>query len=137
MACARAARHDPRSTTVATGLAERATWGSYVSGLNFLSHYVAEAPKNKVNDWLKAQDEAANQVPDIFTPDGFVAAQMIARAVSRGGDDVERMISALEGWQFIAPKGTQRIRQSDDAMLQPMFQVRHAPGERQVAGRCP
>ena len=65
-----------------------------------------------------------NQVPDIFTPDGFVAAQMIARAVTRGGDDVERMISALEGWQFAAPKGPQRIRQSDHAMLQPMFQVR-------------
>ena len=38
-----------------------------------------------------------NQVPDIFTPDGFVTGQMIQRAVSRGGDDVDRMISALEG----------------------------------------
>jgi branched-chain amino acid transport system substrate-binding protein len=65
-----------------------------------------------------------NQVPDLFTPDGFVAAQMIVRAVQRGGDDVERMITALEGWQFVAPKGTQRIRQSDHAMIQPMFQVR-------------
>ena len=73
----------------------------------------------------------ANQVPDIFTPDGFVTAQMIERAVSRGGDDVDRMISALEGWQFLAPKGTQRIRQSDHAMLQPMFQVR----TRQVNGK--
>jgi len=113
-----------RGTTVATGLAERATWGSYVPGLNFLSHYVAEAPKNKVNNWLVAKMKRRNQVPDIFTPDGFVTAQMIARAVTRGGDDVERMISALEGWQFAAPKGAQRIRQSDHAMLQPMFQVR-------------
>jgi len=120
-----------RGTTVATGLAERATWGSYVPGLNFLSHYVAEAPKNKVNDWLKTKMKRRNQVPDIFTPDGFVAAQMIARAVTRGGDDVERMISALEGWQFAAPKGAQRIRQSDHAMLQPMFQVR----TRQVNGK--
>jgi branched-chain amino acid transport system substrate-binding protein len=120
-----------RGTTVATGLAERATWGSYVPGLNFLSHYVAEAPKNKVNDWLKAKMKRRNQVPDIFTPDGFVTAQMIARAVTRGGDDVERMISALEGWQFAAPKGAQRIRQSDHAMLQPMFQVR----TRQVSGK--
>ena len=120
-----------RGTTVATGLAERATWGSYVPGLNFLSHYVAEAPKNKVNKWLVAKMKRRNQVPDIFTPDGFVAAQMIARAVTRGGDDVERMISALEGWQFAAPKGAQRIRQSDHAMLQPMFQVR----TRQVRGK--
>jgi branched-chain amino acid transport system substrate-binding protein len=120
-----------RGTTVATGLAERATWGSYVPGLNFLSHYVAEAPKNKVNTWLKAQMKRKNQVPDIFTPDGFVTAQMIQRAVSRGGDDVDRMISALEGFQFLAPKGVQRIRQTDHAMLQPMFQVR----TRQVNGK--
>ena len=113
-----------RGTTVATGLAERATWGSYVPGLNFLSHYVAEAPKNKINAWMMAKMKRRNQVPDIFTPDGFVTAQMIARAVTRGGDNVERMISALEGWQFAAPKGAQRIRQSDHAMLQPMFQVR-------------
>jgi branched-chain amino acid transport system substrate-binding protein len=120
-----------RGTTVATGLAERATWGSYVPGLNFLSHYVAEAPKNKVNTWLKVQMKRKNQVPDIFTPDGFVTGQMIQRAVSRGGDDVDRMISALEGFQFLAPKGVQRIRQTDHAMLQPMFQVR----TRQVNGK--
>jgi branched-chain amino acid transport system substrate-binding protein len=67
---------------------------------------------------------AKGQVPDIFTPDGFVAAQMIVRAVQRAGDNVENMIAALEGWQFVGPKGVQRIRQADHAMLQPMFQVR-------------
>jgi branched-chain amino acid transport system substrate-binding protein len=41
------------------------------------------------------------------------------------------MISALEGWQFAAPKGPQRIRQADHAMIQPMFQVR----TRQVNGK--
>ena len=113
------------STTVATGLAERATYPFYANGLNFLSHYVANAPKNKVNNWLVAAMRKKSQVPDIFTPDGFVAAQMIVRAVQRGGgDDVERMISALEGWQFVGPKGVYRIRQADHAMLQPMFQVR-------------
>jgi branched-chain amino acid transport system substrate-binding protein len=114
-----------KATEIATGLAERATWSSYVPGIEFLSHYVAEAPKNKVNDWLKAQMKRRNQVPDIFTPDGFVAGQMIVRAVQKGGgDDVDRMIASLEGWQFVGPKGTQRIRQADHAMLQPMFQVR-------------
>jgi branched-chain amino acid transport system substrate-binding protein len=121
-----------RSVQIATGLAERATWASYVSGINFLSHYVADAPKNKVNDWLKRQMRRRNQSPDIFTPDGFVAAQMIVRAVQKGGgDNVDRMISALEGWKFIGPKGPQRIRPEDHAMLQPMFQVRL----RQVGGR--
>jgi branched-chain amino acid transport system substrate-binding protein len=66
-----------------------------------------------------------NQVPDLFTPDGFVAGQMIVRALTRGSvSDVDRMISALEGWSFTGPKGQQTIRASDHAMLQPMFQVK-------------
>jgi branched-chain amino acid transport system substrate-binding protein len=114
-----------RSVQIATGLAERATWNSYVGGINFLSHYVYNAPKNPVNDWLVKKMKRRNQLPDIFTPDGFVAAQMIVRAVQRGGgDNVDRMIRALEGWRFIGPKGPQRIRPEDHAMLQPMFQVR-------------
>ena len=63
-------------------------------------------------------------MPDIFTPDGFVAAQMLARAITTGGgSDVEKMISALEGYEFLAPKGMQRIRPEDHAMSQPMFHV--------------
>jgi branched-chain amino acid transport system substrate-binding protein len=115
----------PQSTTVATGLAERATYPSFPAGVNFLSHYVSNAPKNKVNDWLVASMKKKSQVPDIFTPDGFVAAQMIVRAVGKGGGaDVDQMIASLEGWQFVGPKGTYRIRQADHALLQPMFQVK-------------
>ena len=110
---------------VTTGLAERATWSAFPSGIDFLSHYVWNAPKNKVNDWLVKKLRARNQAPDLFTPDGFNAGLMIARAVGKGGGtDVDRMISSLEGWQFVGPKGTNRIRQQDHALLQPMFQVR-------------
>jgi branched-chain amino acid transport system substrate-binding protein len=113
------------STTVTTGLAERTTWSSYPDGITFLSHYVSIAPDNKVNDWLKATMRKRNQVPDIFTPDGFVAAQMIVRAVQKtGGSDVDKMISALEGWQFVGPKGVMRVRQQDHALIQPMFSVK-------------
>ncbi len=113
------------STKVATGLAERNTWGSYAPKIDFLSHYVAEAPKNKINTWLRNRMRRNGQTPDLFTPDGFVAAQMIVRAVQKGGgSDVNRMISALEGWKLNAPKGAQQIRKSDHAMLQPMFHVR-------------
>ena len=34
------------------------------------------------------------------------------------------MISALEGWSFVGPKGQQTIRAADHAMIQPMFQVK-------------
>jgi branched-chain amino acid transport system substrate-binding protein len=116
-----------KATTVTTGLAQRDTWqgfGSAATQIKFLAHYVWNAPKNKVNDWLIAQMRKRNQIPDLFTPDGFVTAQMIAHAVGKAnGDNVDSMIGALEGWQFLAPKGIQRIRPQDHAMIQPMFQV--------------
>jgi branched-chain amino acid transport system substrate-binding protein len=113
---------------VVTGLAERATYptfGPVASKISFLSHYVSNAPKNKVNDFLVKSMRKRGQVPDLFTPDGFVAGQMIVHALSKGSvDSVDRMISALEGWSFTGPKGQQTIRASDHAMLQPMFQVK-------------
>ncbi|RDI75017.1 ABC-type branched-chain amino acid transport systems periplasmic component [Gaiella occulta] len=113
---------------VVTGLAERATYATFglvASQISFLSHYVYTAPKNKVNDYLVRSMRKRNQVPDLFTPDGFVAGQMIVRALEKGSaTDVDRMIAALEGWSFTGPKGQQTIRASDHAMLQPMFQVK-------------
>ena len=112
---------------VVTGLDQRAsysTFGPVASRISFLSHYVSNGPKNKVNDFLVRSMRKRSQVPDLFTPDGFVAGQMIVRALQRGSaSDVDRMISALEGWEFTGPKGQQQIRASDHAMLQPMFQV--------------
>jgi branched-chain amino acid transport system substrate-binding protein len=77
-----------------------------------------------VNDWLVQQMRKRAQVPDIFTPDGFVMAQMIVHALkTAGGDDADKMVTALEGYKFLAPKGIQAIRPQDHAMLQPMFRV--------------
>ena len=97
--------------------------GDQATKIHFLSHYTYTAPKNKVNDWLVAQMRKRNQVPDIFTPDGFVLAQMLVHALQKGDYDVDKMISALEGYKFLAPKGFQAIRPQDHAMLQPMFRV--------------
>jgi branched-chain amino acid transport system substrate-binding protein len=116
------------SNKITTGLAERATWstfGDVAAKIDFLSHYVSTAPKNKVNDFLVSSMRKRGQVPDLFTPDGFVAGMMIVRALDvANGENVDRMISALEGWSFVGPKGQQTIRQSDHAMIQPMFQVK-------------
>jgi branched-chain amino acid transport system substrate-binding protein len=114
-------------TKVVTGLAEKATWSTFdpaaATKIQFLSHYTYTAPKNKVNDWLVKEMRKRSQAPDLFTPDGFVAAQMIVRALQKGDYDADKMVSALEGWKFLAPKGFQAIRPQDHAMLQPMFQV--------------
>jgi branched-chain amino acid transport system substrate-binding protein len=111
---------------VVTGLAERATWGSLgepATQIHFLSHYVYTAPKNKVNDWLVKEMRKKGQVPDLFTPDGFVWAQMLVHALKVGDYDVDKMVTSLEGYKFLAPKGFQAIRPQDHAMLQPMFRV--------------
>jgi branched-chain amino acid transport system substrate-binding protein len=125
------------SNKVVTGLAERATWstlGDQATKIEFLSHYVYTAPKNKVNNWLVAQMRKKGQVPDIFTPDGFNAALLIVQALKKGGDDVDKMISALEGYKFLGPKGQNAVRPQDHALLQPMFQVKLAKnGSRLVA----
>jgi branched-chain amino acid transport system substrate-binding protein len=116
------------ATTVVTGLANTASYGAYgpASGkINFLSHYFADAADNPVNAAMKAAITKAGGTPDLFSPDGFVAAQMIVRAVERAdGTDVDKMISGLEGWTFDAPKGSVTVRAQDHAMLQPMFRAR-------------
>ena len=109
--------------TVTTGLGDVATWPLYGAAgpdILFLSHYYSTAPDNEINDLMV--DTVGPENVDLFTPDGFVAAQMIVRALTEAGpDDVDGMIGALEGWSFDGPKGATTIRASDHAMLQPMF----------------
>ena len=112
--------------SIVTGLAERSTYPSYGPAINkikFISHYVYQAPSNKVNTWLVNQMRKKSQFPDLFTPDGFTAGQMIVHALQKGDYDVTKMISALEGWKFLAPKGWEAVRPQDHALLQPMFRV--------------
>jgi branched-chain amino acid transport system substrate-binding protein len=106
---------------VSTGLGDVASWPLYGpagTGIQFLSHYFSTAPDNEVNDFLVDNVDRV----DLFTPDGFVAAQMIVQAVSQGDpDDVQSMIEALRGFEFDGPKGRTMVRASDHALLQPMF----------------
>jgi branched-chain amino acid transport system substrate-binding protein len=108
---------------VTTGLGDIATWPLYGPAgpdIQFLSHYYSTAPDTEVNDAMV--DAVGADQTDLFTPDGFVAAQMMVRALTEAGpDDVEGMIAALEGWEFDGPKGVTTIRASDHALLQPMF----------------
>lgn len=109
---------------VVTGLADSATFAAYGSvgeQISFLSHYFPQATDNEVNQALVDSVTEAGGTPDLFTVDGFVAGQMIVQAVAEGGDDVNAMIDALEGWEFEGPKGTTTIREGDHALIQDMF----------------
>lgn len=119
---------DLASAHVVTGLANIVTYpfyGTIGTSFNYLSLYVSAGSSNKPNEYLiKAMEQKYQQQPDLFTPDGFVWAQMLVRAIQTGdGTNVNAMISGLSGWSFLAPKGEQTIRTLDHAMLQPMYQV--------------
>ncbi|MFG1677208.1 substrate-binding domain-containing protein [Micromonospora sp. NPDC049282] len=115
------------STTVVTGLDIRASWptfGAAGSKISFLSHYFDGASDTEAAKAAKAKIQGGTL--DLFHPDGFAAAQMVVRAVQEGGDDVEKMVKALEGWEFEGVKGTMKIRAEDHALLQPMYQAKLA-----------
>ncbi len=117
-------------TKIATGLPQIATYpyfGDQASKIAFISLYVNQCCHNPANDFMIDYLKKEGKVADLFDADGFVAAEMIVHAVQASGDqDVNKMISALQGWKFMAPKGEQQIRAADHAMLQPMFIVKLA-----------
>jgi branched-chain amino acid transport system substrate-binding protein len=115
--------------TVVTGLGDTSTYGAYGAAsekIDFLNHYFPGAAANDVEAAMIEHVEAAGGTPDLFTPDGFTAAQMVVRAIEEAGgaDDVDAMVTALEGWSFDGPKGSYTIRESDHALIQPMFQAK-------------
>ncbi len=113
------------ATHVVTGLAGLASYAAFKpveSKITFLSYYFYQAPKSKANDFLISELKKQGKVPDLFDPDGFVAAQMIVHAIEKSdGDDVDKMVASLNDWSFEGPKGRETIRGSDHAMLQPMY----------------
>jgi branched-chain amino acid transport system substrate-binding protein len=113
------------TTKVVTGLADRSSYPSFKpveSKLTFLSYYFYQAPKTKANDFLVSELKKQGKVPDLFDPDGFVAAQMIVHAIEKAdGDDPKKTTAALNDWTFDAPKGRETIRGADHAVIQPMY----------------
>ncbi len=86
-------------------------------------YYYYESPKNEVNDWLvKEHFKRFNQPPDFFTCGGFAAASAVVKAITRaGGTDTEKLIAAMEGMDFMTPKGKMIFRKEDHQALQSMF----------------
>ncbi|HEU5159351.1 MAG TPA: substrate-binding domain-containing protein [Streptosporangiaceae bacterium] len=111
-------------TTVVTGLDIKPThalFGEAGTKISFLSHFFDGAADNEAYKALDAGMKKQGASVDLFTNDGFVAALMAVRALEQGGDDVDKMVGALEGWKFEGPKGAMEIRAQDHALLQPMF----------------
>ena len=112
------------SNKITTGLAERATWsafGDVALKIDFLSHYVYTAPKNRVNDFLVNSMRKRSQAPDMFTPDGFVAGQMIVRAL-QGAQGRQRRQDDL------GARGLE-LRRPEGAAVDPRRRPRHDPAD--------
>ncbi len=113
---------------VVTGLGDASTFGAYgeaTSKISFLSHYFPGASGTEVEKAMIAQVEKAGHKPDLFTPDGFVAGQMIVQAIRQGGtESTELMVKALEGYSFDGPKGKETIRATDHVLVQDMYQAK-------------
>ncbi|MEU2676860.1 substrate-binding domain-containing protein [Streptomyces sp. NPDC007107] len=114
---------------VVTGLAGTASYpvfGAAGAKVSFLAHYFPGAGGgNAVEKAMIDGVTKAGGTPDLFSTDGFTAAQMIVRAVEEGSaTDTAAMVKALEGWSFDGVKGKQQIRAEDHALVQPMFVAR-------------
>lgn len=113
------------STEVVTGLDIKPSYpifGEAGDRISFLSHYFDGASGTEIAQIMKETVEAEGGEVDLFTPDGFTAAQMVVHAASAGDETAER-IDALSGWTFEGVKGELHIRAEDHALIQPMYQV--------------
>ncbi|QDY91536.1 amino acid ABC transporter substrate-binding protein [Arthrobacter sp. UKPF54-2] len=112
---------------VVTGLGDASSFGAYgaaSSKISFLNHYFPGASGTEVEKKMIAAVEKAGKKADLFTPDGFVAGQMIVQAIKGGGNDADAMVKALEGFSFDGPKGKETVRASDHALIQDMYQAK-------------
>ncbi|SFJ81589.1 substrate-binding domain-containing protein [Streptomyces pini] len=116
------------AATVVTGLDSRAgypVFGKARDKVTLLAHYVPGAIDNPEAKAVEEYFGKKGWKTDLFTPDGFNAAQMVARAVREAGadGDTDAMVEALEGHTFAGIKGENTVRATDHALVQPMFQA--------------
>ncbi|MDG9703007.1 substrate-binding domain-containing protein [Streptomyces sp. DH37] len=117
------------AATVVTGLDTRAGYplfGRARGKITLFAHYVPDATDTPEAEAVEEYFGKKGWKTDLFTPDGFNAAQMVAQAVRGAGadGDTDAMVKALEGHTFSGVKGENTVRAGDHALVQPMFQAR-------------
>jgi len=95
-------------------------------GMEGATYYYYENPNNEVNDWLvKTHQERFGSPPDFFTAGGMSAGIAVVEAIRKaGGTDTEALISAMEGMEWMTPKGKMMFRAEDHQALQSMYHFR-------------
>ncbi|MBL8488483.1 MAG: substrate-binding domain-containing protein [Rhodocyclaceae bacterium] len=97
-----------------------------LAGMEGSIYYYYAFPKNKMNDWLVAENQKRlKQPPDFFTAGGFAAASAVYTAITKAGStDTEKLIATMEGMEFDTPKGKMTFRKEDHQALQSMYHFR-------------
>lgn len=92
-------------------------------GMQGATYYYYEIPKNKVNDWLVAEHmKRYHAPPDFFTAGGMAAGIAVVDALKKvPSGDTEKLIAAMEGMEFMTPKGIMQFRKEDHQALQSMY----------------
>lgn len=97
-------------------------------GMEGSSYYYYEMVKsNPMNDWLVTEHKKrfSNMPPDFFHCGGFTAAVFVAEAIKKAGStDTEKLIEAMEGLEWMTPKGKMVMRKEDHQALQQQFHFR-------------
>ena len=94
-----------------------------LKGMTGGAYYYYELPKNPVNDWLvKEHTTRFKEPPDFFTCGGFAAAMAAVRAFEKAqSTDTEKLITTMEGMEFMTPKGRMYFRNIDHQAMQSMY----------------
>lgn len=92
-------------------------------GMRGATYYYYDLPKNKVNDWLRAEHQKRfHSPPDFFTCGGMSAGIAVVEALKKAGStDTEKLIKVMEGMHFMTPKGEMVFRPEDHQALQSMY----------------
>ncbi len=87
------------------------------------AYYYYELPKNPVNDWFVKEHQARfKEPPDFFTCGGFAAAMAVVAAVEKAkSTDTDKLMAAMEGMEFMTPKGRMFFRKEDHQAMQSMY----------------
>ncbi|SFT94663.1 substrate-binding domain-containing protein [Sedimentitalea nanhaiensis] len=95
-------------------------------GMEGATYYYYEIPQNEVNDWLvKEHMERFGTPPDFFTAGGMAAGMAVVEAIRKAGStETEDLLAAMEGMEWMTPKGVMQFRIKDHQALQSMYHFR-------------
>jgi branched-chain amino acid transport system substrate-binding protein len=119
-------RHGIEIATGGNILAAMAAYKSF-PGMEGATNYFYELPKNAMNDELVKRHLAQfKSPPDFFTAGGMAAASAVVTALkaTNGESKGDRLVTAMEGMSFDAPKGRMTFRKEDHQALQSMYHFR-------------